>query len=113
MSSDGSSVCITILLSVLFSLCIFPFLISLSFYRIRDMRTRLRDELEALGSKRNWSHITDQIGMFAFTGLNPEQVRRLTSDFHIFLTEDGRISVAGLNSKNVAYVASAMHTVTL
>lgn len=26
------------------------------------------------GSSHNWSHITDQIGMFCFTGLKPDQV---------------------------------------
>ena len=43
--------------------------------RIIAMRTALRTELEALGSKHSWNHITDQIGMFAFTGLEAEQVR--------------------------------------
>ena len=28
----------------------------------------------AAGSKHDWSHITDQIGMFCFTGLKPDQV---------------------------------------
>jgi aspartate aminotransferase len=36
----------------------------------------------------------------------------MTNEFHIYLTKDGRISMAGLNSKNVAYVASAMHECT-
>jgi len=33
--------------------------------------------------------------MFSFTGLNPEQVKRMTDEFSIYLTNDGRISVAG------------------
>lgn len=32
-----------------------------------------------------------QIGMFCFSGLNPEQVDRLTNEFHIYLTRNGRI----------------------
>jgi len=40
------------------------------------------------------------------------QVEKLTKDFSIFLTKDGRISVAGVTSKNVEYLAHAMHTVT-
>ena len=39
------------------------------------MRASLRKGLEDLGSKRSWKHITDQIGMFCYTGLTSEQVR--------------------------------------
>lgn len=42
--------------------------------RINKMRADLRSGLEAAGSTKSWNHITDQIGMFAFTGLTPEQV---------------------------------------
>ncbi|KAK2190321.1 hypothetical protein NP493_84g01013 [Ridgeia piscesae] len=80
--------------------------------RIISMRTKLTDNLKKEGSAKNWAHITDQIGMFCFTGLNKDQVEKLTKDFSIFLTKDGRISVAGVTSKNVEYLAHAMHTVT-
>lgn len=36
----------------------------------------------------------------------------LTSEHFIFLTRDGRISLAGLNENNAAYVAKAIHGVT-
>lgn len=42
--------------------------------RIIDMRERLKEGLAREGSQKNWQHITDQIGMFCFTGLKPEQV---------------------------------------
>ena len=42
--------------------------------RIISMRAALRDGLSKEGSSRNWQHITDQIGMFCFTGLKPDQV---------------------------------------
>ena len=42
--------------------------------RIIAMRSVLRDNLAKEGSSLNWQHITDQIGMFCFTGLNNEQV---------------------------------------
>lgn len=80
--------------------------------RIISMRTELRGIIEKAGSSRNWQHITDQIGMFCFTGLDKDQVERLTKDFSIYLTKDGRISVAGLSSQNVEYVARAIHAVT-
>lgn len=80
--------------------------------RIISMRNQLRAGIEGAGNPRPWQHITDQIGMFCYTGLKPEQVERLTKDFHIYLTKDGRISVAGISSKNVNYIAEAIHKVT-
>lgn len=38
--------------------------------RIIEMRKALRAELERLGTPGSWSHITTQIGMFSYTGLN-------------------------------------------
>ena len=38
--------------------------------RIIAMRKGLRERLEKLGTPGTWHHITDQIGMFSFTGLN-------------------------------------------
>lgn len=42
--------------------------------RIISVRTKLRDNLKKNGSTRDWSHITDQIGMFCYTGLKPNEV---------------------------------------
>jgi aspartate aminotransferase len=80
--------------------------------RIIGVRTTLKNNLKKLGSTKSWEHITDQIGMFCFTGMNQEQCARLTKEFSVYLTKDGRISMAGVTSKNVEYLAKAMHTVT-
>jgi hypothetical protein len=37
------------------------------------------------GSQRNWEHITNQIGMFCFTGLSQDQVIRLRDEFSSML----------------------------
>lgn len=79
--------------------------------RIIDMRKALRAKLEELGTPGPWNHITDQIGMFSFTGLNEKQVAKLREEFHIYMTKNGRISMAGLNKKNVDYVARAVDKV--
>lgn len=79
--------------------------------RIIDMRNKLRAKLEELGTPGQWNHITDQIGMFSFTGLSEPQVLKLRSDYHIYMTKNGRISMAGLNSRNVDYVAAAVDKV--
>ena len=36
---------------------------------------KLKAGLANAGSVKNWDHITNQIGMFCFTGMTPEQVR--------------------------------------
>lgn len=76
--------------------------------RIISMRKALRAKLEELGTPGTWNHITDQIGMFSFTGLTEPQVLKIRSDFHIYMTKNGRISMAGLNTRNVEYVAKAI-----
>ena len=40
------------------------------------------------------------------------QVERITKEFSVYLTKDGRISVAGISSNNVDYLAHAIHQVT-
>jgi aspartate aminotransferase len=80
--------------------------------RIGDMRQQLVEALAKVGSKHDWSHITQQIGMFAFTGMSPEMVDTITEKYHVYMTRDGRISMAGLYPSNLEYVANAIHQVT-
>ncbi|XP_023011829.1 glutamate oxaloacetate transaminase 2 [Leptinotarsa decemlineata] len=80
--------------------------------RIISVRNKLRENLKKEGSTRNWEHITNQIGMFCFTGMNAEQVEKLIKEHSVYLTKDGRISMAGVTSKNVEYLAHAMHQAT-
>lgn len=80
--------------------------------RIITMRQKLKEGLIKEGSSHNWEHITDQIGMFCFTGMKPEQVEKIIKEFSVYLTKDGRISVAGVSSQSVDYLAAAMHAVT-
>ncbi|XP_029490095.1 aspartate aminotransferase, mitochondrial [Oncorhynchus nerka] len=80
--------------------------------RIITMRELLVANLKKEGSTQNWQHVIDQIGMFCFTGLKPEQVARLTKEFSVYMTKDGRISMAGVTSGNVGYLAQGIHAVT-
>mmetsp|Transcript_22395 Transcript_22395/g.76051 ORF Transcript_22395/g.76051 Transcript_22395/m.76051 type:complete len:431 (-) Transcript_22395:273-1565(-) len=80
--------------------------------RIIGMRAELRAKLEQSGSTMPWNHITDQIGMFAYTGLTGEQVDALAADHAVYMTRNGRISMAGVNSGNVGRLAAAIHSVT-
>lgn len=100
--------------------------------RIKEMRKGLRERLLALGTpnKNQWNHITNQIGMFSYTGLNRKQfaylflsliidittifftarqVEHLVNKHHIYLLKSGRINMCGLTTKNLDYVAKAIH----
>jgi len=76
--------------------------------RITDMRKALKDELVRLNVPGNWNHITDQIGMFSYTGLTPGQCEVLIKKWHVYLLKNGRISMAGVNTNNVGHLAAGM-----
>jgi aromatic-amino-acid transaminase len=76
--------------------------------RIKDMRKRLVDKIHARIRDADFSFMLKQRGMFSYSGLSKEQVRRLREDYSIYTIETGRICVAALTSKNVEYVADAI-----
>lgn len=47
----------------------------------------------------------------SFTGINPAQSQALTEKAHVYLTGNGRISMAGLNSHNIRYFAESLDKV--
>lgn len=79
--------------------------------RIIKMRKSLKAELDKLETPGSWDHITSQIGMFSFTGLNEAQVAAIKEKHHVYMTKNGRISMAGLNTGNVEYFAKAVDDV--
>ncbi|KAI1360861.1 PLP-dependent transferase [Xylaria arbuscula] len=79
--------------------------------RIIEMRKLLRAKLEELGTPGTWNHITDQIGMFSFTGLNEKQALKIREESHVYMTKNGRVSMSGLNTSNVDYFAKAVDKV--
>ncbi|MBC7955832.1 MAG: aspartate/tyrosine/aromatic aminotransferase [Cytophagales bacterium] len=76
--------------------------------RIKQMRAALLEKLKAAGVKQDMSFITQQKGMFSYSGLNKDQMQRLRSEFGIYGVDSGRICVAALNSKNIDAVVSAI-----
>jgi aspartate aminotransferase len=44
----------------------------------------------------------------SFTGLTGAQTKALAERAHIYMTADGRISMAGLNGKNIDYFAESV-----
>ena len=76
--------------------------------RIKAMRQKLVDGLRAAGVKQDMGFITEQIGMFSYSGLSRDQMVRLRSEFGVYGTDTGRMCVAALNSKNIDYVCASI-----
>ena len=78
---------------------------------INQRRTLFLDELKKNGCPGNWEYIRLQKGMFAFTQLKAKHAVKLREKYAIYMTENGRISITGLNTKNIAYIAKSISEV--
>lgn len=78
--------------------------------RILAMRHRVQDGLRTRETPGDWSHITSQIGMFSYTGLDARQVAKL-QEKHIYMSSTGRVSMSGLNEGNVEYFCDCVDEV--
>jgi aromatic-amino-acid transaminase len=76
--------------------------------RIKEMRKRLVDSIHSRVPGSDFSFVLKQHGMFSYSGLSKDQVRRLREEKAIYTIDTGRICVAALTSKNVDYVADAI-----
>lgn len=80
--------------------------------RIRDMRKLLAETLEAKGVPGDKSFILKQRGMFSFSGLNPEQVKKLREEHSVYIVGNGRINVAAITTDNVGPLCEAIAAVS-
>lgn len=84
---------------------------------LSEMRGRIRKMRELLAAKLkeanagDFSFITGQNGMFSFSGLNQDQVKRLREEFGIYIVASGRICVAGINERNIDRLVECMAAV--
>jgi aromatic-amino-acid transaminase len=79
--------------------------------RIKGMRHMLVDRIHARVPGANFEFVTRQRGMFSYSGLTRDQVRRLREEFSIYAIDSGRICVAAVNSRNVEHVADGIAAV--
>lgn len=79
--------------------------------RIKLMRRQLVEKIRAIRADFDFSFVVRQRGMFSYSGLSREQVRRLREEYSVYAIESGRICVAALNSRNIDYVARAVASV--
>ncbi len=76
--------------------------------RIKQMRELMVKQLLEKGAKQDFSFVTQQQGMFSYSGLSAEQVERLREEFAIYAVSTGRICVAALNMENIDAVTDAI-----
>jgi len=76
--------------------------------RIKATRSQLVAKLQAAGAPGDLAYITQQTGMFSYSGLSAAQMQRLRSEFGVYGVDSGRICVAAINSRNIDAVVAAL-----
>ncbi|BFM50155.1 amino acid aminotransferase [Marinomonas sp. THO17] len=76
--------------------------------RIHEMRSLFVNTLRAKGVEQDFSFISQQQGMFSFSGLTPDQVKQLRNEFGIYIVGSGRINVAGMTHDNMTPLCEAI-----
>lgn len=79
--------------------------------RILRMRGLLKAKLSEALPELDFTYLTQQQGMFSYTGLTADQVDLLKQHHGIYLVRSGRMCTAGLNLSNIDYVAESMAAV--
>jgi len=79
--------------------------------RILRMRGLLKEKLSQALPELDFSYLTQQQGMFSYTGLTADQVDLLKQHYGIYLVRSGRMCTAGLNLSNIDYVAESIAAV--
>jgi aspartate aminotransferase len=76
--------------------------------RLTGLRRDLVRELASACPAHDFGFIGAQRGLFSLLGLDVEQVGRLRTEHHIYMTDDSRINIAGLRGENLPYVVQAL-----
>lgn len=76
--------------------------------RIAQARAALADGLTERGVPMDCSFMTQQKGMFSFSGLTKDQVTFLIEEKAVYIVGSGRINVAGLTPGNLSGVCDAI-----
>ena len=76
--------------------------------RVAGLRLGLVEALRPYGLAERFAHITEQRGMFSYTGLSPRQVQRLRDEYSVYMVGSGRANVAGLDGERLDQLARAI-----
>lgn len=81
------------------------------FKDVKNMSDRLWKVRVQMHERLKWPNLIDlktQHGMFYFTGLTLDQVDTLQKEYGIYLTQDGRMSLSGVNDYNIDYLCDSL-----
>ncbi|SCU89788.1 LANO_0D06414g1_1 [Lachancea nothofagi CBS 11611] len=81
---------------------------------VKNVANRLHSVKAKMAERLEWDSLKDQSrqhGMFLYTGLDMRSVETLREKYSIYLVQDGRLSLSGLNDSNVDYVCDALQSV--
>ncbi|RTZ45407.1 aspartate/tyrosine/aromatic aminotransferase [Candidimonas sp. SYP-B2681] len=76
--------------------------------RIAFVRKQAHQQLTAKVPGYDSSYFVKQRGMFTYTGLSRAQLMALREHHGVYIIDSGRISVPGLNTRNLEYFTDAM-----
>ena len=76
--------------------------------RMLGLRQLLSEALDVQGGEHIARAVVAQTGMFSMLPVTPEQAEALRRDHAIYMTNSGRINVAGANASNIPHVANAL-----
>ena len=76
--------------------------------RINGLRKQLVAQLRTALPDRDFGFIARQHGMFSLLGLSIDEVQRMRTQCHVYMTDDSRINIAGLRADNIEYFAQSV-----
>jgi len=79
--------------------------------RMRSLRRQLSEALNVQGGEAMSAAVVNQNGMFSTLPLSKEQAVKLREDYSIYMTNSGRINIAGTNDDNIPRLAEAILSV--
>ena len=79
--------------------------------RIKQLRTAFVATMKEVAPQRDFSFLSDQRGMFSYSGLSGQYAESLKTDHSVYILGTGRINVAGINDANRQRLCEAIASV--
>ena len=76
--------------------------------RMRGLRQLLSEALDVQGGEHIARAVINQNGMFSTLPVTKEQAEKLREDHAIYMTNSGRVNIAGANASNIPVIADAL-----
>ena len=76
--------------------------------RIEELRLEVVQQLRRQCPQRDFGFIARQRGMFSFFGIDTREVHALRERYHVYMTDDSRMNIAGLRRENLEYFARSV-----